>query len=64
MAIVSSMASPFRCKWILQGSELRLSNWTTALCIRVPNHERVVSEDECSRCPLWEDRDAANTARA
>jgi hypothetical protein len=47
-------ASPFHCRWVATGSELRLEQWTYAICLRERNQMRVVSEDECGRCACWE----------
>ena len=52
MATVAINASPLNCRWIQRGSEMRVSNWTLALCLR--GHSRIVSESECARCALWE----------
>jgi hypothetical protein len=56
MAAVAINASPLGCRWIKPGSETRVSNWTYALCLRVHDQERLVSESECARCGLWEAR--------
>jgi len=53
MATIATIASPFRCRWIQRGSEMRVSNWSFAVCERVHDHPRVVSEPECAQCPLW-----------
>jgi hypothetical protein len=60
MATVATASNPFRCRWIVKGSEMRVSNWSYALCTRIREHTRVVSEDECRRCPFWQDGDAAD----
>ena len=57
MARVAAPASPFNCVWIERGSEMNLGPWTYALCMRLANHTRVVSENECGHCPLWEELD-------
>jgi hypothetical protein len=54
MACTAVNASPFNCRWIERGSEIRISNWSYALCLRVRSEPRVVNESECARCPLWE----------
>jgi hypothetical protein len=54
MARVAVNASPFNCRWIARGSEARISNWSYALCLRVRDEPRLVSEAECARCLLWE----------
>jgi hypothetical protein len=58
MASVAVVPSPLRCQWIQSGTELHvingISDGTYALCVRVPEHPRVVSEDECADCPRWE----------
>lgn len=53
MPPVTAAVSPFRCRWIRRGSETRLSNWSLALCDRVHEQPRVVTEDECACCELW-----------
>jgi hypothetical protein len=56
MPPVAAIASPFSCRWIQSGSEARVSNWSRALCIRIRERPRIVTEDECARCALWEPR--------
>ncbi len=47
--------SPFGCRWIEPGSEGRVGDFAYAVCFRVRNHDRTVSEPECARCPLWQE---------
>jgi hypothetical protein len=54
MAQVAANASPFSCRWIQRGSETRVSNWSYALCLRIHDEPRLVSETECARCARWE----------
>jgi hypothetical protein len=54
MACTVVTTSPFQCRWIERGSETRVSNWSSALCLRVRDQPRVVSERECARCVSWE----------
>jgi hypothetical protein len=54
MARVAVNASPFNCRWIERGSNTRISNWSYALCLRVRDEPRVVSQTECARCVSWE----------
>jgi hypothetical protein len=54
MAQLAINASPFQCQWIATGTEMRLEQWTYAICQRCRNGPRVVSEDECGRCASWE----------
>ena len=56
MARLAINASPFQCRWIANGTEMRLEQWVYAVCLRCPDQPRVVSEDECSRCAGWEPR--------
>jgi hypothetical protein len=56
-------ASPFNCRWIQRGSETRVSNWSYALCLRVHEDPRVVSESECARCRSWQDPDTTPDSR-
>ena len=53
MARLAINASPFRCRWILAGAEMRLEQWNYAIWLRSRHHGRVVSEQECSRCACW-----------
>jgi len=53
MAHLAINASPFHCRWISTGTEMRLEQWTYAICLRCRHQPRVVSEDECSRCVCW-----------
>lgn len=54
MARLAINASPFQCRWIATGTEIRLEQWTYAICLRCSGGPRVVSEDECARCACWE----------
>jgi len=54
MTRVAIYASPLECPWIQRGTETRISNWTYALCLRLQDHPRLVSEAECARCDLWQ----------
>lgn len=47
---------PFACRWIERAGKrgARLSNWTTALCVRPPRGPRPVTVEECARCKFWE----------
>jgi hypothetical protein len=54
MAHTAVTASPLGCRWIQRGSEMSLSPWTYALCLRA-REPRVVSETECAHCPWWEE---------
>jgi hypothetical protein len=54
MAQLAINASPFQCRWISAGTEMRLEQWRYAICLRRRDHPRVVSEDECGRCACWE----------
>jgi hypothetical protein len=64
MACLAVNASPFNCRWIERGSEMRVSNWTYALCARPLSQSRPVSEEECARCPWWDSRDDDSSPRA
>lgn len=52
---VAVQSSPFNCIWIVRGSKATLEGFTYALCNRLPDFPRTVSEEECLRCPLWQD---------
>jgi len=54
MAHVAVNASPFSCLWIERGSEMQIERWSYALCVRIREHPRPVSEFECARCALWQ----------
>jgi hypothetical protein len=54
MAQTAINASPFQCRWISRGTEMRMEQWTYAICLRCRDHARVVSEEECGRCMCWE----------
>jgi hypothetical protein len=54
MAQFAINPSPFQCRWIAAASEMRLEQWTYAVCLRCRDRPRVVSEDECGRCACWE----------
>jgi len=48
------------CRWILfrkRSDFLRASNWTRALCIRMPRVPRIVTEKDCHGCKFWEPAD-------
>ena len=48
------------CRWILfrkRADFLRASNGTRALCIRVPEVPRIVTEKDCHGCKFWEPAD-------
>jgi hypothetical protein len=45
------------CQWILfrkRSDFLRPSDWTRALCIRIPEVPRIVTEKDCHDCKFWE----------
>jgi len=49
-----------RLRWILfrKRSDFRRPNsWTRALCIRVPEVPRIVTEQDCHGCGFWEPAD-------
>jgi hypothetical protein len=46
--------SPFKCRWIVPGSEHTVGCWSYAICVRARHAERIVNETDCSRCPRWE----------
>ena len=50
---VAAQASPFNCAWIQRGSVGRIDDFTYAICTRVPDFHRTVSEADCLRCPFW-----------
>jgi len=61
MAQAAVNSSPFNCRWIQRGSEMRVSNWSYALCVRVHDNPRVVSEAECERCTWWQSSENGKT---
>ena len=53
---VNGSRAPLGCRWILfrkRRDFLRPSNWTRALCIRIPEVPRIVTEQDCHRCKFW-----------
>ena len=56
--------SPLSCRWIESGSETRISNWSLAVCLRTRVHPRIVTEEECAACSMWECSAEANPARS
>jgi hypothetical protein len=48
--------SPFKCRWIVPGTEHHEGCWSFAICVRLHNVERLVNEEDCSRCPRWEEQ--------
>lgn len=64
MARLAVIASPFQCRWIQAGTNMRLEQWTYAICQRSSDHPRIVSEDECSRCGCWEPGAGGGVSRA
>jgi hypothetical protein len=54
MANVAINESPFQCRWIAAASQMTVQQWTYAVCEHVADRPRVVSEDECRQCALWE----------
>lgn len=59
--VAESYAEPFACRWILLKQRLdsvRASNWTRALCVRIPELPRPVREADCQGCAFWERGDA------
>ena len=57
---VNGSRAPLGCRWILfrkRSDFRRPSNWTRALCIRIPEVPRIVTEQDCHRCKFWEPAD-------
>jgi len=53
---MNSKTAPLSCRWILfrkRSDFLHVSNWTRALCVRLPEAPRVVTEADCTGCPFW-----------
>ena len=46
--------SPLNCRWIRRGSRGAIEGIEYAVCGRIHDAERVVSEAECKYCPAWE----------
>jgi hypothetical protein len=60
IARLNGSPGPLSCRWILfrkRSEFLRVSNWTRALCVRIPEGPRVVSEEDCRGCTFWEPAD-------
>ncbi len=48
---------PLGCTWLLlakRSDALQVSNWTRAVCVRVPGAPRMVSQADCVGCKFWE----------
>jgi hypothetical protein len=54
MGSAAIIVNPFRCCWIQKASEMRVNHWSFALCTRRRDRVRIVSEEECSLCPFWQ----------
>jgi len=54
MSLMVVNAQPFLCRWIERGSEIRVINWSYALCQRRRDNPRYVTEWECAVCARWE----------
>ena len=54
MTRVAAQASPFNCVWIPKGSVGNVGGFTYAVCTRVLDFPRTVSEEDCLHCPLWQ----------
>ena len=60
IARVNGSPAPLSCRWILfrkRSHFLRARNGTRALCTRVPEVPRIVSEQDCGGCTFWESAD-------
>ena len=54
---VNQHVTPLGCRWILfrkWSDFVHPTGQTRALCVRIPNLPRVVTEEECRRCQFWE----------
>jgi hypothetical protein len=54
MTRTAAAASPLQCVWIVRGSEGSVGSYSYALCGRYQIGPRVVSEEECASCDLWQ----------
>jgi hypothetical protein len=54
MTTTAAAASPFQCVWIIRGSEGSVDTHYYALCGRYEVGPRVVHEEECASCHLWQ----------
>jgi len=54
MSRTAADASPLQCVWIVRGSEGSVGSYSYALCGRYEIGPRVVSEEECAGCHLWQ----------
>ena len=54
MTRTPAAASPLQCVWIVRGSEGSVGSYSYALCARYEIGARVVSEEECASCSLWQ----------
>lgn len=54
------------CRWSLfvkRSDFIRMNPWTRALCIRIPEAPRIVSEKDCRGCALREPADTRENRR-
>jgi len=52
--------APLTCRWILfrkRSDFIRANNWTRALCVRIPELPRIVTDTDCQGCKSWEPTD-------
>ena len=54
MTRTAAAASPFQCVWIVRSSEASVGSYNYALCGRYEVGPRVVVEEECASCHLWQ----------
>jgi hypothetical protein len=60
MSVTNNRPMPWHCRWIqpseraVNVGDVRVSNWTRALCVRLPKSPRYVTRQECARCAFWE----------
>jgi hypothetical protein len=53
---INRSQAPLNCRWVLfrkRSDFLRAGSWTRALCVRLPESPRIVTDDTCRDCRFW-----------
>jgi hypothetical protein len=61
---VNGSHAPLSCRWILfrtRSDSVRANNGIRALCLRISDVPRVVTEEDCQGCRSWEPCDTRET---
>jgi len=60
LTTTNTRRTPLACRWILfrkWSDFVRPTDQTRALCVRIPEVPRVVTDKDCRDCKLWEPAD-------